>query len=121
MTDQTDKPWLWPEDVWRRKVAHVRGGRSLKPKAWKDGACCAVAISFDSDHETVELRFGGKSYGKMSQGERLDALMEPGGIAACGNAQNCVEVCPKQIPLTEAFGELGRQTTFFWLQQLFQK
>jgi len=69
MTDQTDKPWLWPEEVWRRKVAHVRGGRSLKPKAWKDGARCAVAISFDSDHETVELRFGGKSYGKMSQGE----------------------------------------------------
>lgn len=69
MTDQTDKPWLWPEDVWRRKVAHVRAGRSLKPKAWKGGARCAVAISFDSDHETVELRFGGKSYGKMSQGE----------------------------------------------------
>ncbi len=69
MTDQTEKPWLWPEDVWRKKIAHVRGGKSLKPKAWKDGARCAVAISFDSDHETVELRFGGKSYGKLSQGE----------------------------------------------------
>ena len=42
MTDQTDKPWLWPEEVWRRKVVHVRGGRSLKPKTWKGGARCAV-------------------------------------------------------------------------------
>lgn len=69
MSDQTDKPWLWPEETWRKKVAHVRGGQSLKPKTWKGGARCAVALSFDSDHETVELRFGGKSYGKMSQGE----------------------------------------------------
>jgi hypothetical protein len=28
-------------------------------------------------------------------------------------------VCPKEIPLTEAFGELGRQTTVLWLKRLF--
>jgi peptidoglycan-N-acetylglucosamine deacetylase len=47
----------------------VRAGRSLTPARWKDGARCAVALSFDSDHETIELRFGGSSYGKMSQGQ----------------------------------------------------
>ena len=51
--------------------------------------------------------------------ERLHALMEPGGIADCGNAQNCVKVCPKDIPLTEAIGQLGRQTTVQWLRDLF--
>lgn len=53
--------------------------------------------------------------------DRLHALMEPGGIADCGNAQNCVKVCPKDIPLTQAIGELGRQTTVQWLRDLFVK
>lgn len=43
--------------------------------------------------------------------QRLDAVMGEGGIADCGNAQNCVKVCPKEIPLTESIAEIGRQTT----------
>jgi peptidoglycan-N-acetylglucosamine deacetylase len=39
----------------------VRAGRSLRPTSWPGGARCAVALSFDSDHETNELRDGGKS------------------------------------------------------------
>ena len=56
--------------------------------------------------------------GEMNRDERLAVLMEPGGIADCGNAQNCVEVCPKEIPLTHAIGEIGRQTTVKWLRDL---
>ncbi len=90
MSHDNEKPWTWPEEVWRAKVAHVRAGRSLAPKAWKDGARLAVALSFDSDHETVELRFGGNSYGKMSQGQygarrgtpRILALLEKYGVPA---------------------------------------
>jgi peptidoglycan/xylan/chitin deacetylase (PgdA/CDA1 family) len=63
------EPWQWPEEQWRRIVGHVRAGRSLRPKAWKDGARCAVALSFDSDHETNELRDGGKSIGRLSWGQ----------------------------------------------------
>ena len=44
-------------------------GRSLRPREWPDGARCAVALSFDSDHETNELREGGESIGKLSQGQ----------------------------------------------------
>jgi peptidoglycan/xylan/chitin deacetylase (PgdA/CDA1 family) len=62
-------PWNWPEETWRGIVQHVRAGRSLKPKRWKDGATFAVALSFDSDHETIELRNGGKSYSRLSQGQ----------------------------------------------------
>ena len=61
------EPWQWEEARWRRAVAHVRAGRSLRPARWKGGARCAVALSFDSNHETSELRFGGKSFGKLSQ------------------------------------------------------
>ncbi|MEZ0168420.1 polysaccharide deacetylase [Microvirga sp. TS319] len=63
------EPWQWPDDVWQGKVNKVRAGRSLKPQSWKNGARCAVALSFDSDHETNELRDGGESIGRMSTGE----------------------------------------------------
>jgi succinate dehydrogenase / fumarate reductase iron-sulfur subunit len=39
--------------------------------------------------------------------ERLAALMGDGGIQECGYAQNCVEICPKEIPLTRAISEVG--------------
>ncbi len=39
--------------------------------------------------------------------ERLAALMGDGGIQECGYAQNCVEVCPKDIPLTRSISEVG--------------
>jgi peptidoglycan-N-acetylglucosamine deacetylase len=63
------EPWEWDEATWRGKVGKVRAGRSLKPKRWKEGARCAVALSFDSDHETNELRDGGLSIGRLSQGQ----------------------------------------------------
>lgn len=57
--------------------------------------------------------------GKMQAGMRLDALMGAGGISDCGKAQNCVQVCPKEIPLTESISVMGRETfkraLFGWL------
>jgi succinate dehydrogenase / fumarate reductase, iron-sulfur subunit len=49
--------------------------------------------------------------GKLNANQRLDALTAPGGIQVCGNAQNCVAVCPKEIPLTTSIGRAGRETT----------
>lgn len=57
--------------------------------------------------------------GKNIAGERLDALTEPGGIQICGNAQNCVAVCPKSIPLTTSIGRAGRAVTVHKLKKLF--
>jgi succinate dehydrogenase / fumarate reductase iron-sulfur subunit len=57
--------------------------------------------------------------GAMNRDERLEAVMGEGGISDCGNAQNCVEVCPKSIPLTTAIGELGRETSLKFLRDLF--
>jgi peptidoglycan/xylan/chitin deacetylase (PgdA/CDA1 family) len=67
--DQPLEPWQWSEAQWRRIVGHVRAGRRLRPQVWKDDARCAFAISFDSDHETNELRDGGKSIGRLSWGQ----------------------------------------------------
>jgi succinate dehydrogenase / fumarate reductase iron-sulfur subunit len=57
----------------------------------------------------------------MHKAERLEALMEPGGMEGCGNAQNCVQVCPKEIPLTDAIADLGREATAQWLKDLFSR
>jgi len=45
---------------------------------------------------------------KAAKLDRLTALMGDGGIQECGYAQNCVEVCPKDIPLTKSISEVGR-------------
>jgi len=59
--------------------------------------------------------------GRYNQSDRLHAIMAEGGLSDCGNAQNCVRVCPKDIPLTTAIGELGRQVTGQLLWDLFGK
>jgi len=69
MSEKPLEPWQWPESQWREIVNRVRAGRSLRPTTWPGGARCAVALSFDSDHETNELREGGDSPGKLSQGQ----------------------------------------------------
>jgi succinate dehydrogenase / fumarate reductase iron-sulfur subunit len=67
------------------------------------------------------MLFNSHPTGKLNAGERLDALMEEGGIQKCGNAQNCVAVCPKKIPLTRSIARAGRATTIRafqrWLEQ----
>ena len=57
--------------------------------------------------------------GAMHKNERLDSVMGEGGVADCGKAQNCVEVCPKEIPLVDSISVVARDTTkrllFGWL------
>ena len=68
MNDQS-LPWAWDETHWRDLVDQVRAGRNLLPEKWPNDARVAVALSFDSDHETNELRDGGKSVGRLSWGQ----------------------------------------------------
>ena len=68
MTDELE-PWQWPEATWRAKVDRVRAGAPLRPAAWPDGKRCAVALSFDVDHDSNELRDGGRSIGALSRGQ----------------------------------------------------
>lgn len=63
------EPWQWPEATWRSMVGRARAGRSLRPRAWPGGAPCAVALSFDADHETIPLRDADQSPMRLSQGQ----------------------------------------------------
>jgi peptidoglycan/xylan/chitin deacetylase (PgdA/CDA1 family) len=93
MPDQHDpkqQPWQWPEEVWRAKVNKVRAGRSLKPAQWPGGARVAVALSFDSDHDSIPLRDAEDSPGRLSQGQygnraavpRIRQLLDRHGVKA---------------------------------------
>ena len=55
--------------------------------------------------------FNSHPTGDMNKSERLAGLMEDNGLASCGNAQNCVEVCPKGIPLTTSIAAMNRATS----------
>ena len=52
--------------------------------------------------------FNAHPTGKVFKEERLRALAGDGGVQECGFAQNCVEACPKQLPLTEAISDVTR-------------
>ncbi|MCP3141992.1 succinate dehydrogenase iron-sulfur subunit [Pyxidicoccus xibeiensis] len=59
--------------------------------------------------------------GKMNSEERTRALMGPGGIQDCGKAQNCVKVCPKEIPLTTSIAVMNREVTKLMIKDIFFK
>ncbi|MBI2981795.1 MAG: succinate dehydrogenase iron-sulfur subunit [Deltaproteobacteria bacterium] len=49
--------------------------------------------------------------GKLNADERVDAIVGEGGLEDCGNAQICVEVCPKNIPLTTSIATMEWEAT----------
>jgi succinate dehydrogenase / fumarate reductase iron-sulfur subunit len=76
--------------------------------------------SFIGAHAVSQSRlFNEHGTGKVLAQKRLDELMGPGGISDCGNAQNCVKACPKEIPLTESIGAIGRAVTVHSFRRFF--
>jgi succinate dehydrogenase / fumarate reductase iron-sulfur subunit len=65
--------------------------------------------------------FNNHPTGRNNAEERLHAIMGPGGITDCGNAQNCVRACPKEIKLTDAIAKLGGQTTVQAVKDVFSR
>jgi succinate dehydrogenase / fumarate reductase iron-sulfur subunit len=75
------------------------------------GAAVISQVRLFNDHPT----------GKELKEERLDTLMGEGGIADCGKAGNCAEVCPKEIPLLESIAAVQRQATVYAIKRFFTK
>jgi succinate dehydrogenase / fumarate reductase iron-sulfur subunit len=59
--------------------------------------------------------------GSVLKADRLRALAGDGGIQECGFAQNCVQACPKQLPLTEAISDMGRDVFIQQVKDLFTR
>ncbi|MCL6633815.1 MAG: succinate dehydrogenase iron-sulfur subunit [Alicyclobacillus herbarius] len=65
--------------------------------------------------------FNAHPTGSMHKAERLEAFMGEDGMQNCGNSQNCVQVCPKGIPITTSIAAINRQGTYYaigaWLKK----
>jgi succinate dehydrogenase / fumarate reductase, iron-sulfur subunit len=59
--------------------------------------------------------------GELHADKRTEAVMGEGGVLDCGNSQNCVEVCPKEVPLTEALADMMRAATKHTFVRWFRK
>jgi succinate dehydrogenase / fumarate reductase iron-sulfur subunit len=75
------------------------------------GAAVISQVRLFNDHPT----------GAALKEERLDELMEEGGLGDCGKAGNCVEVCPKEIPLLESIASMQRQATVYTIRKFFAR
>ncbi len=89
--------------------------------------CCSEACPQVNQHSKFigpapisQVRlFNLNPVGAMEKATRLHTLMEEGGISECGNSQNCVQVCPKEIPLTESIAVTGREVSKQALKDIF--
>ena len=81
-------------------------------KEWNQSFVGAAVIS------QVRL-FNEHPTGANLKNERLDFMSDIGGVNDCGNAQNCVKVCPKEIPLTESIAAIGRAVTIHRVRKFF--
>ena len=90
--------------------------------------CCLEACPQYSDDDYIGPQaiaqarlFNMHPTGSISVDDRLNGLLGDDGIGNCGNAQNCVQVCPMSIPLTRAIYETNRDVTvnalFGWLKK----
>jgi succinate dehydrogenase / fumarate reductase, iron-sulfur subunit len=115
---------------------HLGAGPKMDPKTQDDsyalsrcmtcGCCLEACPQFTLGNTFVGAQvfsqvryFNMNPTGKVDAGERLEAVMGEGGITDCGNAQNCVKVCPKEIPLVDSIGAVGRAATVHSVKKFF--
>ena len=92
------------------------------------GCCMEACPQYHSDSKFIgpapiaqAILFNLHPTGQVLESERLDVLMGPGGVSECGNAQNCVKVCPKEVPLTRAIAKAGRAVVRHAFRKWFTK
>ncbi len=97
---------------------HIRQLRYALSKCMTCGCCIEACPQVSQRSHFVgpaaigqTLLFELHPVGKTLSNERLSFMTSQEGISGCGNAQNCVKVCPKGVPLTDAIAELNRKTT----------
>ncbi len=93
-------------------------------KCFTCGVCLEVCPNYRQDGNFIgaqpiaqALLMNLHPTGNMNRDERLDAIMDDDGITNCGNAQNCVQMCPKGIPLLDAIAIMNGETVKYSLRR----
>jgi succinate dehydrogenase / fumarate reductase iron-sulfur subunit len=103
---------------------HIRQLRYALSRCMTCG-CCQEACPQVNDHSPFvgpaavgqTLLFNLHPVGNTLEADRLDYMTSEEGITGCGNAQNCVKVCPKAVPLTRAIAQINRDTTVYRIKK----
>jgi succinate dehydrogenase / fumarate reductase iron-sulfur subunit len=103
---------------------HVRQLRYALSRCMSCGCCLEACPQVNEKSAFVgpaalgqALLFNLHPVGKQLSDDRLDFLTSEEGITGCGNAQNCVKVCPKGVPLTRAIAQLNGETTVYKIKK----
>ncbi len=103
---------------------HVRQMRYALSRCMTCGCCLEACPQVNDKSPFIgpaavaqTLLFNLHPVGQTLEGERLDVMSSEEGITGCGNAQNCVKVCPKSVPLTRAIAQINRDTTVYRLKK----
>lgn len=118
------KAWISVDGTWDEKEKGEKISPEVQEALYVLSTCMTCGCCSESCPQVNErsefmgpaamsqLRlFDSHPVGSLQKSERLHAALGKEGIAGCGNAQNCVRVCPKNIPLTESIALIGREAT----------
>ena len=91
------------------------------------GCCLEACPQWTNDNTFIGAQaisqvvlFNSHPLGESLKDERTQALID-NGLQDCGNAQECVKACPKDIPLTDSIGRANREATVFSLMDWLRK
>lgn len=123
------KGWIPIDGSFDRGMAppqddHIRHLRYALSRCMTCGCCVEVCPQVNERSTFVgpaavgqTLLYNLHPIGKTLENERLEFMTGEEGITGCGNAQNCVKVCPKSVPLTRAIAQINRDTTVYKLKK----
>lgn len=90
------------------------------------GCCLEACPQWTNDNGFIGAQaisqavlFNSHPNGASLKDERIEGLIQ-NGLNDCGNAQECVKACPKEIPLTDSIARANREATVYsvldWLR-----
>jgi succinate dehydrogenase / fumarate reductase, iron-sulfur subunit len=101
-----------------RMSAETQGLRYALSECMTCGCCMEACPQYNEHSDFIGpaplaqvALFNMHPTGAINKSERLQAVMAAGGATDCGNAQNCIQVCPKGVPITEAIAYVAREAT----------
>lgn len=101
----------------------VRKYRYALSKCMTCGCCLEACPNYGENSDFIGPAAVGQTrlfdlhpIGSTLSDDRAEVMTSHEGITNCGNAQNCVKACPREVPLTKAIAEINRTSTMHKLR-----